>query len=138
MAFTMEIPRHNYRQDLLMALFFGLCCLAMHFIPSPPRNNQGFRARGLVLEVDDSNLILQDRIKYGAQKLTVKVLDGDFKGKVLVAANELRAQLELDKTFAVGDKVWLVMTEKYSSESSTSFPSALITVEVDFLAASGS
>lgn len=112
----MEIPKHNYRQDLLMALAFGLCCLAMCFIPSPPRQDQGLKARGLVLEVDDSNLILQGRVKYGAQKLTVKVLDGKFKGRVLIAANELRAQLELDKVFAPGDKVRLVMPANFSPD----------------------
>ena len=111
-----DVPRHNYKQDLLMVLFFGLCCLAMHFIPSPPAQNQCIRARGLVLEVDDSNLILHDRVKYGAQKLSVKVLEGKFKDQELTASNELRAQLELDKTFAPGDKVMLVIPENYSPQ----------------------
>ncbi|MBO4512197.1 MAG: YibE/F family protein, partial [Victivallales bacterium] len=92
-------------------------CLAMCFIPSPPRQDQGLKARGLVLEVDDSNLILQGRVKYGAQKLMVNVLDGKFKGRVLIAANELRAQLELDKVFSPGDKVRLVMPANFSPDT---------------------
>ena len=112
----LAVPRHNYRQDLLMVLVFGLCCLAMHFIPSPPRLNEGVRLRAVVLEADDSNIIIQGKVKYGSQTLKVRLLEGKEKGQVLTAANELRAQLELDKMFAPGDRIMIARPAEYSPE----------------------
>lgn len=68
--------------------------------PSPLIDTGGMRTvRAEVLEVDDSGIQLHGLIEFGTQMLKVRLPDGT----VADAANELRAQLELDKKFRPGD-----------------------------------
>jgi len=52
-----------------------------------------------VVEVDDSGVELHGLIAFGTERLKVRLPDG----RIAEAHNELRAQLELDKRFDVGD-----------------------------------
>lgn len=88
-----------------MLAALSLSCIAMCFIPSPPRlaadGNQRVRAR--VLSIDDAALQTHGLLQFGSQLLQVEVLDGEFAGRRFSAVNEIRAQMELDKHFLPGD-----------------------------------
>lgn len=103
--------RHNYRQDIIIAVVFGICCLLMCLIPSPSTGTttEAQRIRAKVVEVDNKDVAMHGYVKFGSQRLKVKLLQGKHKGETIQAANELRAQLELDKEFAVGDKVIVLL-----------------------------
>lgn len=67
------------------------------------------RAKAAVIAVDNSQLEQRGIVKTGVQAVTVKILDGKFKGEKFISPNNLRGQLELDKIFEVGDKAFVVI-----------------------------
>ena len=79
----------------------ALCCAALLLVPGARRlADDGARTvRAEVVEVDDSGLQLHGLVEFGTQLMKVRLPDG----RVFQAANELRAQMELDKKFSVGD-----------------------------------
>lgn len=90
---------------ILLALSLGLC-----LIPSPGQaaRQTGIRERAIVLEADNSMVLKHAFVRFGSQRLKVRMTEGEFKGKIFSASNELRAQLELDKLFAPGDRIIVV------------------------------
>ena len=79
----------------------------MWFLPGPRRlaDAQGEASRAEVVEVDDSGLQVHGLVEFGTQKLKVRLPDGSVHD----AHNEIRAQMELDKKFRVGDTALVVM-----------------------------
>lgn len=88
----------------IAALFLG--CILMWFLPGPRHlaESPGSTTRAKVLAVDNSLLQRHGLIEFGTQKLIVQLPNGERKQ----AANELRAQLELDKKFQVGDTALVI------------------------------
>lgn len=86
----------------------ALCCAALLLVPGARRlADDGARTvRAEVVETDDSGLQLHGLVEFGTQLMKVRLPDG----RVFQAANELRAQMELDKKFAVGDTALVVLT----------------------------
>ncbi len=96
---------HHLRGDLISIAVFSLLCVGLWFLdltpPHPPP--EGTKERARVLTVDNSQLVQLGLLHTGTQLLTVEVLSGRFAGETFPAANELRAQIELDKLFKPGD-----------------------------------
>ena len=86
----------------------AICCAALLLVPGARRlADDGARTvRAEVVETDDSGLQLHGLVEFGTQLMKVRLPDG----RVFQAANELRAQMELDKKFAVGDTALVVLT----------------------------
>ena len=94
-------------------LVLAALCVAMSFIP-PAANlahDAGSFVRARVIEADNSQLTLTGLVEYGTQHLRVEMLEGPGKGSVFAAANELRAQLDVDKKFSVGDTLTVTWPE---------------------------
>lgn len=89
----------------LLAATFALAVL-----PEAGRlvRDDGRTACAEVVETDDSGVALHGMVEFGTQRLKVRLRDGTVRE----AANELRAQLELDKKFAVGDTALVVLPER--------------------------
>ena len=89
-------------------------CAALWFapMPTPAVRPEGTTARARVTAVDDSSLAVHGLVEYGTQHLTVEVLSGPAKGGRFRAANELRAQLEFDKKFKVGETALVIVPEE--------------------------
>ena len=66
-----------------------------------------------MLETDDSGISLHGLVEFGTQRLKVRLPDG----RVFDAANELRAQLELDKKFAPGDTALVTLPDNANVDS---------------------
>ena len=92
-------------RNAIPVLVLAALCVAMGFVPSAARVVQdgGVSMRARVVETDESQVQLTGQVEYGTQRLKVVMLEGPEKGKAFPAANELRAQLDIDKKFAVGD-----------------------------------
>ncbi|MCR5414625.1 MAG: YibE/F family protein [Kiritimatiellae bacterium] len=76
--------------------------------PKPILESGGMKtARATVISTDESSLHVHGAIKFGTQRLKVRLQDG----RVADAANELRANLELDKIFAPGDSALVMVPE---------------------------
>ena len=85
----------------------ALCCAALLLVPGARRlaDDGAQTVRAEVVETDDSGLQLHGLVEFGTQLMKVRLPDG----RVFQAANELRAQMELDKKFSVGDTALVVL-----------------------------
>ena len=93
------------RRDVIPAAVLAVLCAALCCVPAPKAPDAAeTSARAEVVAVDNADLTTLGLLEYGSQHLTVKVLSGTARGRTFAANNELRAQLELDKKFAVGDQ----------------------------------
>ena len=91
-------------------ILFAALSVGMWFLPGPRTlaDRSGRTSRAEVIEVDDSSIQLHGLIEFGTQRLKVRMPDGSIKR----AHNELRAQLEFDKKFAVGDTALVVLGDE--------------------------
>ena len=81
--------------------------------PRPLADDTVSAVRAEVLETDDSGVSLHGLVEFGTQRLKVRLPDG----RVFDAANELRAQLELDKKFAPGDTALVTLPDNANAHS---------------------
>ena len=87
-----------------------LACVGLWLLPGPRRlaEDGGRTVRAEVIETDDSGVALHGLVEFGTQRLQVRLRDGS----VHAAANELRAQMELDKKFRTGDTALVVVPQE--------------------------
>jgi len=92
---------------VLPILTLAAVCAGLWFLPGPPplAAQVGETSRAEVVAVDDGDLQLHGLVEFGTQRLKVRLPDGSVK----TAHNELRAQLELDKKFRVGDTALVIL-----------------------------
>lgn len=85
-------------------------CVILWFVPSSVKvaHDDGVSMRARVVATDESTLTLTGVFEYGTQNLEVEMLEGPAKGRRFRAENEIRAQPDLDKKFAVGDVATVV------------------------------
>ena len=105
------MPRHNLKHN---GCFFALLLVLsglLFLLPGPPvvaSGVSGFRAKAVVTETDNSNVEQHGLVRFGSQRLKVRITGGPMKGEGFSAGNELRAQLEFDNFYEVGDRVVVV------------------------------
>lgn len=101
------------KRDICFSAVILLCCIGLYFVPSPPQlaKQSGQPAAAEVIAVDNSLVEQHGLVKFGSQKLTVRLLNPKYKGAVFRANNEMRAQMELDKQFASGDTAVVILQE---------------------------
>lgn len=109
------------KRDWIPVVVLAVLCGAMALMPSAPRlaRQSGTSVRARVVSTDESSLTRTGLLEYGTQKLTVEVLDGPGAGKTFRAENEMRAQMDLDKKFAVGDTALVIWPEGGADDTVT-------------------
>ena len=98
-------------REIVSVVMLAACCVALWFVP-PPRavaSPEGEATRARIVSVDDSMLETHGYLRFGTQRLDVELLAGPQKGRTFRAANELRAQMELDKLFKPGDTALVIV-----------------------------
>jgi uncharacterized membrane protein len=109
MKTTHLLVRH--RQILLVALL-SVASLGLFLLPTGferPDSVGSLRCEGEVLSVDDSRVFRYGIVREGVQELKLRILDGPFDGREVVASNQLQGKMELDKLFRPGDRVLAVL-----------------------------
>ena len=101
------------KRDTIPVLALAAVCAALAFTPSPVTvaHDGGASVRARVVATDESRVTVAGLVEYGTQDLTVEPLEGPGKGRRFKAENELRAQLDIDKKFAVGDTATVTWPE---------------------------
>lgn len=101
------------RRDLVMVVSMGLLCVILYYVNLFPKKDPepGSKERAVVISTDDSNLESFSLLQKGTQQLRVRILSGKWRGREFSAVNEVRAQMELDKIFSVGDKVLVAILD---------------------------
>ncbi|MFA5689943.1 MAG: YibE/F family protein [Kiritimatiellales bacterium] len=104
---------HISRRDAVMVSVFLLLCGILAAIDIFPKKNPepGRKERAMVVRVDNSDLEYFGLLLKGSQLLEVEVRSGKWRGERFPAVNQLRAQMELDKTFKIGDTVLVGVLE---------------------------
>ncbi|WP_372714943.1 hypothetical protein, partial [Ilyobacter sp.] len=60
---------------------------------------------GEVLRIDNSKLVKRGVGTVGEQRLTLKIIGGEDKGKTIEAMNRLNGDREYDEYYSVGDRI---------------------------------
>ena len=99
------------RLNFIPVLVLALVCVGLWLMPAARTvaEDQGSSARARVTKTDNSAVQRLGVLDYGSQHLEVEVLNGAEKGKSFRANNEIRAQLDVDKKFEVGDVAVVVI-----------------------------
>lgn len=107
-------------KDWVFVAVMAVLCVVFWLIPpvDSPIRQTGRTVPAEVLETNDSMLMEMGVEHYGSQYLQVKILDGEFEGKVFPAVNELRGEMDLDKIFVPGDRITVVVTDDVVPEES--------------------
>ncbi len=95
--------RRNKIADILSAAIFAALSAVLLLANNPADEARVQKLKAEVVEVDNSPVERLGLLTQGAQHLKVKMRQGRDKGKIYRAENILRAQLDLDKIFEVGD-----------------------------------
>ena len=103
------------RRDLLFTIATAVLSVALLFMPtgfgsgSNSSTERSLRVTGRILAVDNSTIKIIGPVKEGEQQLEVRILSGKFKGRTFSSTNNLFGKIEVDKLFAPGDKVLVVL-----------------------------
>lgn len=62
-----------------------------------------YEVKARVLEVDDDDVMEGGLANIGFQRLKIELLEDPFKGKIVIASNNLLGQLEIDELYEIGD-----------------------------------
>ena len=100
------------RKDLFFLLGVIAISVVLFFIPTGYEAPQGntVRVKALILEVDDSNVQDFTVVKQGDQELTLRLLNGKFKGEIIQATNVLIGKMELDTIYEPGRKALVTLS----------------------------
>jgi uncharacterized membrane protein len=106
---SLTAGRRNFSFIGVIVLIIAACLMLPDLYISPYARDEE-RCVGTVLAVDDGQIQRYGIVKAGSQKLTVRLDDGAYKGREVMAGNDLIGKMESDKMFAVGDRVLVVVT----------------------------
>ena len=110
----MENIKTDWKRDLILVAVLAAVTLILIFKPSGFETNtrESVRCRGRVIKVDNADVKAFGVVRVGMQDLTIRILDGPFKGREVDADNQLVGKLELDKFFEPGDTALVVLSLK--------------------------
>ncbi len=101
------------RRDIVATTVFLLLTVLLYLTPtgyeSRVRKNS-VRCKGRIVETNNEALQQLGIIRKGHQEVTVKLLNGPFKGETLEATNQLMGRMDLDKIYQVGDVALVVLS----------------------------
>lgn len=95
-----------FNRDMLMVCVFVILCTVLavfDFVDSPNADVSGEKCKASVVEVDNSAVVKIGLLLRGEQRVKLKILSGSHKGEIFDAQNLIRAQMDLDKVFELGD-----------------------------------
>lgn len=114
-----NLKSSTMRKDaIVICVFLFLCALIFSLdIAHVSPVQKGEKVKAEVVEIDNSSMVNIGLVLQGEQRLKVKVLQGRFEGKTFDAVNLLRSQMELDKTFEVGDYALVAIPENATEDT---------------------
>lgn len=106
-------------KDIIFSLLCVIAIVILLMIPTGfekqiYKNSESVKSE--VISVDNSNVVEIGLIKQGEQRCKIKVLNGDFKGKIVEGVNLLNGNLETDKIFQTGDTAFVLIEKSESGE----------------------
>lgn len=118
MGILLKTPADKKR-DFLLVLCFSALSAFVWLLPTgfeAEVDQNAVRCRGRILSVDNSQIRQMGVVKAGEQSVTLRLLDGPYKGRTFHAENPLLGQMDRDKLFSPGDTALVVLTLSPSGE----------------------
>lgn len=101
---------HKLLVTAIMAVaFFCILLPARQSDALPPNTEDMHEVSGIVISVDNTEIIRSGAGSVGFQKATVVICDGHWKGERVEAANLLNGQLDMDEIYSPGDRILLAI-----------------------------
>ena len=90
-----------------------MCLSASMFIMADAKRVEDTKAvtevKAIVLSVDDSEILSSGFSNIGYQSVEVRILEGEFEGRVVEASNTLLGANDLDEIYKPGDRIVLAI-----------------------------
>ena len=102
--------------DIISAVIFAALSVVLLFVNNPKPSKDGTKEIARVINVENSQIQKTGLLLMGSQELDVEISTGKYKGKKLKAENTLRAQMDLDKVFSIGDEIIVAIPKKFSEQ----------------------
>lgn len=112
MSFMLS-PKPHLKRDVTFVAVFLLLSFFLFRLPTGFEERvakKAVRCKGRVIAVDNSDVHQRSIIRTGDQGVTLKLLNGPFKGRVVKGNNPLLGQMDRDKIFEVGDTALVVLS----------------------------
>lgn len=108
----MELKKNSRKKDYVLVGIFFLLTIIVYFLPTgyeerTPKNS--IRSKAEVIGVKD-DISRMGMIRKGDQKVTLKIRNGPYSGKVVTGSNNLMGRMDIDKVFKEGDTALVVLT----------------------------
>jgi len=99
----------SIRREWLFSIVITIICMGLWFLDLSqiPQSTRGLHCRGRITAVDNSRVRVNLIVRTEHQFLTVRLLDGPYKGQEISITNMLTGKMELDEFYEV-DGVVLV------------------------------
>jgi len=103
---------HLKRDASLVAVFLVLSIILFELPTGFEErvSKKAVRCKGKVIAVDNSEVHQRSIIRTGDQGVTMEILNGPFKGRVVRGSNPLLGQMDRDKIFDKGDTALVVLS----------------------------
>ncbi len=108
----MIIKEKMERKDRILTLVLALVTASLFLIPvdfGAPQTGKTARVRAEVIAVENDTIEQFGIVKTGDQGVSLRILNGRFKGEVIEGNNMLLGKMDLDKIFTVGDKALVTL-----------------------------
>ncbi len=103
----MSMRRKILITAFLTAIFLASLCMTKK--STQQENGNVHEVSGVVISVDNSEILQSGAGAIGFQKATVVISDGPWKGRQTDAANLLNGQLDMDEVYVPGDRILLAI-----------------------------
>jgi uncharacterized membrane protein len=103
---------------LVSVLFMALAVVLPTGFEGRDQSVNSSRVRGRIVDVNNEKVKIIGPVKQGEQQLEVQILSGPFRERVFSTGNNMVGKIELDKLFAEGDTVLVVLSLTQGGEVS--------------------
>lgn len=107
-----NMKNKEIKEALLFSVLIIICCLLFVYIgksEDKDTQNYGTQVKAKVLSVNDEDIIPSGMSPIGFQYVTVEILEGKDKGKVIEASNQLLGKMDYDSYYSEGENLLVAL-----------------------------
>lgn len=108
-------PSRSVRHKVVVPLALLALVVGLFFVPTGFEDllpDSARQVKATVVEIDNEDILQHGIVRTGAQKLVIRIEEGEFEGREVKAVNRLIGKMELDKMFAPGDRAFVTLNLK--------------------------
>jgi len=106
-------------RDVFLVILFSFLSILLFFYPTGFEervDGKAIQCKGRIVDVDNSEVHQFGMVKTGDQRISIKILSGLFKGRLVQANNPLLGQMDRDKLFVPDDIALIIISQNENGE----------------------